>query len=146
MVDRNWKSRFCEPILASEMVKVFVSNIDTSFGHNLSYILSQTVVGGRNGADEEEEEQAAAPPADGATPIVKEKSPKERYIVTGNLSPDVNMLGESILLPSYSKPGKMIETGDKKKDQARREAIEKIPTRGAKPMWVSECIPVRYTF
>ena len=129
----------------NEMVKVFISNIDVSFGHNLSHVLSQTVVGARN-AEEEEEDQTAAPPpppVDGTAPLVKEKPQKERYIINGTFSPDINALGESVLLPSYAKPGKMIETGDKKKDAARREAIEKIPIRGVKPKWVSDCAAVR---
>ena len=86
------------------MVKVFISNIDASFGHNLSHVLSQTVVGARN-AEEEEEDQAAAPPpppADGTAPLVKEKPQKERYIISGTFSPDINALGETVLLPSYA--------------------------------------------
>jgi adenylate kinase len=134
------------------MVKVFISNIDTPFGHQLSYILSQTAVGSRSGGGDEEVEQdeqtqstQAAVGADGTVPPAKEKAPKERYIVTGSFLPDVDASVETagLLRPVYAKPGKMIETGDKKKDTARREAIEKIPTKGVKPKWVSECVPVR---
>eukprot|EP00842_Homolaphlyctis_polyrhiza_P001759 jgi/Hompol1/2584/HPOL_001428-RA len=39
-----------------------------------------------------------------------------------------------------STPGKMNETGDKKKDAARREAIEKMSVHGQKPKWVKEVI------
>ena len=133
------------------MVKVFISNIDTPFGHQLSYILSQTVVGSRSSGEEEgeQEEQTQSSPvvvaADGTASPAKEKAPKERYIVTGSFLPDVDASVETagLLLPAYAKPGKMIETGDKKKDAARREAIEKIPTKGVKPKWVTDCVPVR---
>ena len=127
----------------TKMVKVFIANIDTSFGHNLANVLSNTFVGSRGGGaaegGEEEPEEEAQGQAQGQGNEQKEKTKeKEKYVVSGSFLPEAQPLQHP------AKAGKMVETGDKKKDAARREAIEKIPTRGVKPKGASECIPVRF--
>jgi adenylate kinase len=119
-------------------MKVFIANIDTAFGHNLSIILSQTIIGSRKGESEEAEEDKA--PEDGAA--AKSKPPKTSYIITGSFVADI--AADSLNGISYhpAKPGKMIETGDKKKDGNRREAISKIPVKKTKNQWVSQTVNV----
>ena len=127
-------------------MKVFVSNLDSPFGYNISNLLSQTIVGSRVAEEGGEEEETTPPPpaqdGDAPAPASKEKLVKEKYTVVGSLTAD-----QSLDLPhgpsqTPAKPGRMIETGDRKKDSARRDAIEKIPNRGEKPKWVSNAVPV----
>ncbi|KAI8618987.1 hypothetical protein BC830DRAFT_1226450 [Chytriomyces sp. MP71] len=113
-------------------MRCFISNIDTPVGHNFSRLLANTIVGSRKEPETEEEEPAAAEGEEGEKK--EEKAPKEKYHVIGTLAP---LLGYPV---SPSNPGMMVETGDKKRDQARREAIEKFAIRGQKPAWVEDVI------
>ncbi|KAJ3277144.1 Adenylate kinase 7 [Terramyces sp. JEL0728] len=123
-------------------MKVFVSGVDTPFGHNIANVLSQTAVGHARSEEENEEEEEEQPqPGQEGNGAKAEKAPKEFYTVVGTLQKPIPDSLESHLPTKYpAKPGKMIETGDKKKDASRREAIEKIPRVGQKPKGVSECI------
>jgi len=120
-------------------MKVFISNIDSPLGHNLSRTLSRTVPGSRLPQEVEEE-----PPADQvedeqtvSNPATKEK--KECYQIYGSLITEFPESQNMAFTPA--KPGRMIETGDPRKDAARREAIEKIPIRGKQPNWISDAVP-----
>ncbi|KAJ3325909.1 Adenylate kinase 7 [Boothiomyces sp. JEL0866] len=123
-------------------MKVFVSGVDTPFGHNISNVLSQTVVGhSRSEEENEEEEEEQQQTGQEGNGTKADKAPKELYTVVGTLQKPISDSLESHLPTKYpAKPGKMIETGDKKKDASRREAIEKIPRVGQKSKGVSECV------
>ncbi|KAI8910411.1 hypothetical protein EDD86DRAFT_275463, partial [Gorgonomyces haynaldii] len=118
-------------------VKVFVSKVDTPLGHNLTRILSQTPVGSRIEVPEEEEEPPVADPNQETPPAKKEKPPKENYTIIGSLGffePDESL---------NARPTQILETGDKKKDAARKEALEKNPTPSVAPKWVSSVVDSR---
>lgn len=124
-------------------MRVFVSNLDTPFGHNLSNILSQTFVGSRQDEDGGGEEDEAPLPlaTDGETTnTIKEKPAKEKYTVVGSLVTDLPFESSHGAPQNPAKPAKMVETGDKKRDISRKEAIEKIPVRGSKPRWASDAV------
>lgn len=125
-------------------MKVFVAGVDTPFGHNISNVLSQTVVGHSRNEEENDEDEDEQPQLGQEGNGGKSDKPlKETYTVVGTLQKPIPDSFESHLPTKYpAKPGKMIETGDKKKDAARREAIDKIPRVGQKPKGVSECISV----
>ncbi|KAH6569550.1 hypothetical protein BASA62_004716 [Batrachochytrium salamandrivorans] len=149
------------------MVKVFLSNIDTPLGHNLARLLSNTIVGSRREeeADEDEEDVQNGTPAVGTAvassaptttktennskegdekPNIDDKPPKDTYEMIGTLHgrPDnAEILRNPHLeLSALSGPAQMVEVGDKKKDTARREAIEKMSMLGQKPKWVKDII------
>ncbi|KAJ3043877.1 Adenylate kinase 7 [Rhizophlyctis rosea] len=111
------------------MVKAFVSGVDTPFGHNISRLLTSTIVGSRRQEEEpeEDEEDEDAPK--------KEAPPKEPYTVVGTMLPARASANRVI-----SEPGPMVETGNRKKDNARREAIEKYAVVGRKPKWVGDTV------
>jgi adenylate kinase len=121
------------------MVKVFISGLDTPYGHNLANILSQSFVGSRN-EEVPEEETEEDPNAESPAPVI-EKAPKEYYTVVGSFeaSTSENLINHIPTKPA-TKPGKLIETGDRKKDQARREAINKIPIPNLKQSFVSQAV------
>ncbi|KAJ3152034.1 Adenylate kinase 7 [Geranomyces variabilis] len=110
-------------------MKVFVSNVDSPVGHNLSRLFSQTAAGQRSHHEEPEEDEDE----DGEK--LKDDKPKEHYTVVGTLSDS----GPNDGLPPRQ-PGPMVETGDRRKDAARRLAIEKYAVKGTKPKWVAEVI------
>ncbi|KAI8897949.1 hypothetical protein BC833DRAFT_591684 [Globomyces pollinis-pini] len=122
-------------------MKVFVQSIDAPFGHNLADLLSKTLVGSRHEEEvEEEEDQLVETNPDALNKT--EKPPKEPYVVVGTfLNNDESTISVHSPIKHPAKPGKMIETGDKKKDASRREAIERIPIVGTKPKSVTECVP-----
>lgn len=97
-------------------MKVFISNIDTPLGWNLSRILSTTLVGSRQPDDQEEEDEEAHKKAAAQTP----------YTIIGTISS--TEVGAA--LP-------FMETGNKKRDQARRDAIERHPVPGTAPRWAT---------
>ncbi|KAI9325435.1 hypothetical protein DFJ73DRAFT_801962 [Zopfochytrium polystomum] len=129
-------------------MRCFISDVDSALGHNLSRLLSQTQPGARRGdgvggmsgggdLDDDGASSAAAGGADAAPP------PPESYKVWGTLQaadgpaePPV----EGLLLfgPGTVTP---VDTGDKMRDLARREAIDKVAVPGAKPKWVQEIVP-----
>ncbi|KAJ3067270.1 Adenylate kinase 7 [Podochytrium sp. JEL0797] len=120
-------------------MRCFVSNIDSPTGHNFSRLLASTVVGSRKEPEPEEDDGAAAAAAagegeEGADSHKEEKPPKQKYMVWGTLCPIV----DHPVAPSL--PGVMVETGDKKKDAARREAIEKFAVKGEVAEWVQGVI------
>ncbi|KAJ3015879.1 Adenylate kinase 7 [Thoreauomyces humboldtii] len=109
-------------------MKVFVSNVDSTLGHNLSRLFSVTTVDHRREEEPEEDED------DEQDEKVKEEKAKENYNVVGTLQTPVEGAGPF----SPRLPAPMVETGDKKKDAARRQAIEKFALTGQKPKWVAE--------
>ncbi|KAJ8331256.1 hypothetical protein O5D80_000811 [Batrachochytrium dendrobatidis] len=143
------------------MVKVFISNVDTPLGHNLSRLLANTVIGSRREDENEEEEEDAQTTAvaAGKNPASEnldaslegfdktkpdDKLVKETYLIVGTMQrkPDLSEVlnNPQLALSALSCPGKMIESGDKKKDAARREAIEKMSMLGQKPKWVKDIV------
>ncbi|KAJ3295038.1 Adenylate kinase 7 [Borealophlyctis nickersoniae] len=113
-------------------MKVFVSNVDSPLGHSLSRLLSLTLVGSRRPEEEPEEDDE-----DVEDKPKVEAPPKEPYVVVGTLT-QRNSAGGVGLVPQ---PGPLVETGDRKKDAARKEAVEKFAVAGQKPKWVSETFP-----
>ena len=138
------------------MVKVFISSVDSPLGYNLSRVLSSTVVGARH-EEEPEEEQGGAAEEDAAhqPPATTEGKPeeklqKETYDVVGTVHvrpTTADFIKNPLTMMTIpSGPGHMIETGDKKKDAARREAIEKMATLGEAPKWVKQAFMVNPRF
>ncbi|KAI9352718.1 hypothetical protein BDR26DRAFT_914218 [Obelidium mucronatum] len=113
-------------------MRCFISNVDSPVGYNFSRLLASTVVGSRKEPDLEEEEAGGGGDEDGEKK--EEKKEKEKYRIVGTLSPE---RGYPV---APSNPGEMQETGDKKRDHARREAIEKFAIRGVKPAWVQDIV------
>ncbi|KAI8824357.1 uncharacterized protein EV422DRAFT_519852 [Fimicolochytrium jonesii] len=111
-------------------MKVFISHIDSPLGHNLSRHFSTTLVGSRRPEEEpsdEEEEDA---------PVAEKPKENENYIISGTLQDaDPGLAG----FPP-PRPGLMVETGDRKADKARREAIARFNVGGEKPKWVAEVV------
>ncbi|KAJ3218844.1 Adenylate kinase 7 [Dinochytrium kinnereticum] len=108
-------------------------------GHNLSRILSSTAVGSRREQEPDEEEGSTTEDADRA--LTKNQEAKETYKIIGSLSkPRLRGEDESFSVGQPSLPGPLTDTGDKKKDLARREQIEKFSFPGKTPKWASEVI------
>ncbi len=121
-------------------MKVFISNVDSPVGHTLSRVFSKAVVGSlRRGEEAEEEAEQEENQADGDENNKPEKV-KETYAVTGSLC----VLEEHELNQAQKAlPGPMVYTGDKKKDVARKDAIEKLAVLGQKPKWVENVVAVK---
>lgn len=117
-----------------------MSNVDSPVGHNLSRVFSKAVVGSlRRGEEGEEEAEQEDNQADGEEIAIKPEKVKETYAVSGSLC----VLEEHELNQAQKAlPGPMIYTGDKKKDLARKDAIEKLAVLGQKPKWVENVVPV----
>lgn len=115
-------------------MKVFVSNVDSPLGHNLVRLFSNTVTGSRR--EDEPEEEAEEENDDKP----KEEKPKEFYTVVGNMT--ARLPGTDNGFESRQ-PVPVVETGDKKKDAAQKEAIEKFAMLGRAPKWVAGTVPVR---
>ncbi|KAJ3016692.1 UNVERIFIED_CONTAM: Adenylate kinase 7 [Siphonaria sp. JEL0065] len=121
--------RNCQPFSKILHLRCFDSNVDTPVGYNLSRLLASTVVGSRKEPIEEREE-----PNDEDGGKKDEKKEKVKYRIVGTLAPE---LGYPV---APSNPGEMAETGDKKRGQAQREAIEKFAIRGERPIWVQDIV------
>jgi hypothetical protein len=140
------------------VVTAFVSGVDRPLGHALSRILAATVAGSKlppaEGTGAEEEEEAGAKAPDGTLP-------PQPYRVLGTLSTDrapvANWMGELTgPLPStLSKhaaalegighvelPGELVETGVKKRDVARKEAVMRFAVTGRVGKWVADVVSV----
>ncbi|KAJ3416008.1 Adenylate kinase 7 [Chytridiales sp. JEL 0842] len=120
-------------------MRVFVSAVDSAIGHNVSRLLASTIVGSRKDQDNEDDDAASNAPAEG-----DEKKPadeaKPTYQVIGTFAkPPPSTKSEELALATII-PGTMIETGDKRKDQIRRDAIEKFAVPYRKPKWVNEIV------
>ncbi|KAJ1558562.1 Adenylate kinase 7, partial [Nowakowskiella sp. JEL0078] len=120
-------------------MRVFISCVDSAFGHNISRLLSQTAIGSRK---EQEEDNEAEEPREGGAEITLK--PKEYYSIIGTFVPQPKLIEDGVVverpyLPP-TLPGPMHETGDKKKDSIRRESIDKFAVLGKKPLWVKEII------
>ncbi|KAJ3391899.1 Adenylate kinase 7 [Lobulomyces angularis] len=120
-------------------MKVFISNVDAPYGHHLSRIFHSSPVNNRKEEDEEREEDAPPPPETNAENQPPPEKPKESYIVTGTLTKQKEN-SEQVINLHASVPGPMVYTGDKKKDAARKEAIEKFSVLGQKPAWVDNAV------
>jgi len=121
------------------MVKVFVSNVDSPIGHNLSLLLSSTIVGSRRSEEEPDEDaEAEADEANDGSAKPADAPPKEPYTVIGKMTPRGSG-GRGV--ENVDKPGTVVDTGDRKRDAARKEAVKKFAVLGEKPQWVSEVLP-----
>ncbi|KAI9209622.1 uncharacterized protein BJ171DRAFT_560904 [Polychytrium aggregatum] len=122
------------------MPRVFVSNVDSALGHNISRLFSVTAVGSRK-EEENNEEELPEDIEDPDKPKVTEEKQKETYSVVGTFSPRVRTIDNDPLSdPAPVVTGHMFETGDKKRDEMRRLAIEKFAIIGKKPKWVQETV------
>ncbi|TPX48909.1 adenylate kinase [Synchytrium endobioticum] len=126
-------------------MRVFISNVDSPIGHILSRLLANTIVGSRRpGGDDDQDNNAtnAINDNDNATENAGEKQDtkpaKETYAVVGSFLPPLP--SAEALDRSSSLPGQMVYTGDRKKDAARKLAIEKFAVRGQAPKWVHQVI------
>ena len=123
-------------------MRVFISNVDTALGHSLSRHFSLSPVTNRQEVD-----AAAGEAAPEETPAAGEGEPtsqqvkKDVYTILGTLTE----APQSLPTQHVSKPGKMVYVGDKKRDIARKEAIEKFSVIGVKPKWVEAIVDVRIT-
>ena len=116
-------------------MKVFISNIDSPLGHNLSRILSRTVPGSRLEKGDEERQETTE-----ENPVAVMDVVKETYKVSGSFVNALPLNLQTSVLQVPAIRGRMIETGDRIKDAGRREAIEKIPIRKEKATWVTEAV------
>jgi adenylate kinase len=129
-------------------MKVFISNVDTPIGHNVSRIISRTPVGSRRDANDEEDD-------DTAEEEEEEEEEKERetdkvdiddnkkgiYEVIGTLShPPISEEEKEVKGMIF--PAPLVECGDKNIDKERCEAIENYAVLGEKPQWVTEIVDV----
>ena len=129
-------------------MRVFISNLDSPLGHNLSRLFTQTLVGSRRPAGDEDLDANANNgnnnDNDNATENGGEKSDakpaKDTYVIAGSLMPPLPPAEALDKQPSL--PGQMSYTGDRKKDSARKMAIEKFAVRGQSPNWVNQVIDV----
>ncbi|KAJ3102300.1 Adenylate kinase 7 [Phlyctochytrium planicorne] len=127
-----------------ENMRAFVSNIDTPLGHNLSRVLSLTVVGSRRDAEPEEEEGSTAEEGEKVPTKNSGDGTRDTYKISGTLSrpkireEDDGAAGQGTIQPSL--PGNFVETGDKKKDSARKEQIERFAVAGRAGKWVSDIV------
>ena len=123
------------------MARVFISNIDSPIGHNLSRLFTNTKVGSRK----EEEPEEVENPVEGEEPTTTqiEKPPKETYTVCGTLSQELlNKNNNGFQMKTL--PGPMSYTGDRRVDVARKEAIQKFAVLGQKPGWVTDVVQVTH--
>lgn len=120
------------------MPRVFVSNVDTALGHNLSRLFSLTAVGSRR-EDENQDDEAEEQPEEGIENKQEDKQ-KEHYFITGTMSAKPKGLDYRDLKSPEEILPPIIETGDKKRDASRREAIEKFAVINMKPKWINELV------
>lgn len=114
-------------------MRVFVSNVDSPVGHNVSRIFSRTIVGSRREETNEEEEE------DEEEKINEKRDEKKPYEVIGTIShPQISE--EEKEEKGMIFPAPMVECGDKKRDTERREAIENYAVLGEKPKWVLDLV------
>jgi len=131
-------------------MRVFISNVDTPIGHNVSRIISRTPVGSRRDANDDDEEDS------GEEEEEEEEKEKESekvdvnddkkgiYEVIGTLShPPISEEDKEVKGMIF--PAPMVECGDKNIDTQRREAIENYAVLGEKPQWVTEIVDVKIT-
>jgi adenylate kinase len=121
-------------------MRVFISNVDTALGHHLSRQFSHSPVTNRHEPDAEAEESTPPPPEVNDDEAVIAPVEKDTYIVHGTLT----NISPNRQTEHASKPGVMVYTGDRKRDAARKEAIEKYSVVGAKPEWVESVVEVNY--
>jgi len=123
-------------------MRVFVSNVDTPIGHNVSRIITKTVVGSRRDANEEEDEETAEEEDDEEEKEKVEKKNDDKksiYEVIGTLShPPISQEEKEVNGMIF--PAPMVECGDKNIDKQRREAIENYAVLGEKPQWVTDIV------
>ncbi|TPX33306.1 adenylate kinase [Synchytrium microbalum] len=123
-------------------MRVFVSNLDSPLGHNVSRLLSNTIVGSRGSGGEREggddQDNANADNDDGSPSTQDTKPVKESYSIVGTLMPAL-ATADAIDNPP-TQPGQMIYTGDRKKDAARKVAIDKFAVRGSTPKWANQVV------
>lgn len=117
-------------------MRVFVSNVDKPIGHHISRVFANSPVTYRHEAEEAAE--GAAEPAQEEADASPQPAVKDVYVIHGTLTPPQ----PPSPFQHDSKPGVMAYTGDKKKDAARKEAIEKFSVVGVKPAWVEASVDV----
>lgn len=127
-------------------MRVFVSNVDTPIGHNVSRIISRTAVGSRRDANDEDEDESVEEEEEEEDEKEKEKvevddDKKGIYEVIGTLShPPISQEEKEVKGMIF--PAPMVECGDKNIDKQRREAIENYAVLGEKPQWVIDTVDV----
>ncbi|ORX57276.1 P-loop containing nucleoside triphosphate hydrolase protein [Piromyces finnis] len=122
-------------------MRVFVSNVDTPIGHNVSRIITRTVVGSRRDSNEDEEEESVEEEEEEEEKVKVEEDDDKKgiYEVIGTLShPPISQEEKEVKGMIF--PAPMVECGDKNKDKQRREAIENYAVTGEKPQWVTEIV------
>jgi len=124
-------------------MRVFVSNVDTPIGHNVSRIITKTVVGSRKDSNDEEDEESVEEEEEEEekekVKVEENDDKKGIYEVIGTLShPPISQEEKEVKGMIF--PAPMVECGDKNIDKQRREAIENYAVLGEKPQWVTEII------
>jgi adenylate kinase len=124
-------------------MRCFVSDIDTPLGHNLSRLLSLTAVGSRKEGENEEEENASGNEDGGGDKAeTGSRNKKETYQVWGTLTKtEASEAQKASYEAGFGKPIPF-DTGDRKRDSARRDVIEKIATHGKASRWIKGVVAV----
>ena len=107
-------------------MKVFISNVDSPIGYNLSRLFSKSSPGATKKSESDNIDD---------TPDEESKAAPQLYSVIGTLTKNPAEI--------ISKPGELHYSGNKTKDDDRRECIEKFAVPGVKPKWVESVIDVR---
>lgn len=116
-----------------------MSQVDSRIGHNLSRVLSNTVVGSRRSTEDEEAESTAEMEEDVENGEFKPQVKSKKYQVIGTLT-NLSLKTDDELL-GISQRGQMVETGLKEEDDKRRLALEKFSVLSEVPTWVDEVVP-----
>ncbi len=106
-------------------MKVFISNVDSPVGYNLSRLYSKSTPGGIKKAESDPAEELLGD---------EQKPQPQTFTIVGTLSKNPNDI--------ISKPGELHYSGNKTKDEERRECIEKFAVPGVKPKWVGTILDV----
>lgn len=133
-------------------MRVFISNIDTPLGYNVSRVLSQTLIGSRRPKSEEEDlseseidpEDTEALAAAEAHKAALEAARNTPYTILGSLFRNGKLTTDEVIY--NPRPGKFVETGDLERDVETKDLIEKFAVRGNKPAWISEVVDVGVSF
>ncbi|KAI8854406.1 hypothetical protein BC829DRAFT_424481 [Chytridium lagenaria] len=124
-------------------MRCFISNVDTPLGHNLGRVLSSTAIGSRREQEPDDEEGSTTEDGRRVGLGLRMDSLERRRtrFLEPCRDPDrrIWMIMERWIdaESSWTFDG----FGDKKKDGARREQIEKFAVPGKTPKWVSEVVP-----
>ncbi|KXS22159.1 P-loop containing nucleoside triphosphate hydrolase protein [Gonapodya prolifera JEL478] len=118
--------------------RVFISGLDTPLGHNISRLLSRTVMGSRRPPSEDNADQDKDEAAEDEAE--KPHVQKPTYRISGTLTVPRMTIAEALEYSAGNVPGGMSETGDRARDFKRREAIEKFALPGICQSWVENVV------